>query len=145
MFSHITVGVSDLARAGRFYDALLMPLGLVRRLVIPDGGPASLCWCRSGDFLPRFYAYLPFDGRLSSHGNGSMVAFLAPSIGAVDTAYAQAMRQGGKDEGAPGRRLRYGPDYYGAYLRDPDGNKLHVVYRSSQETVDLLSVNETPL
>lgn len=74
-----------------------------------------------------------------------MVAFLAPSIGAVDTAYAQAMRQGGNDEGAPGRRLRYGPDYYGAYLRDADGNKLHVVYRSSQETVDLLSVNETPL
>ena len=144
MFSHITVGVSDLARAGRFYDALLLPLGLVRRPVIPDGGPASLCWCRSGDLVPRFYTYLPFDGRLSSPGNGSMVAFLAPSIDSVDTAYAQAMRRGGTDEGTPGWRRRYGPEYYGGYLRDPDGNKLHVVYRSSHANLDLLDVDERP-
>ena len=129
MFSHITVGVSDLDRAARFYDALLVPLGLVRRQVIPDGGPPSLCWHKPGAGLPRFYAYLPFNGEPCSHGNGSMVAFLAPSINAMEQSYADAIRQGGKDAGAPGQRQHYGPGYVGAYLRDPDGNKVHVVHR----------------
>ncbi len=129
MFSHITVGVSDLDRAASFYDALLMPLGLVERPVVPDGGPASRCWHRPGISLPRFYAYLPFDGQPCSHGNGSMVAFLAPSIETVKRAYIEGMRQGGTDDGAPGPRPHYGPDYFGAYLRDPDGNKVHIVYR----------------
>jgi len=52
MFSHVTVGVSDLDRAGSFYDALLVPLGLARRPVTPDGGPPSLCWHRPGTSLP---------------------------------------------------------------------------------------------
>ncbi len=129
MFSHVTVGVSDLDRAGSFYDALLVPLGLARRPVTPDGGPPSLCWHRPGTSLPRFYAYLPFDGQPSSYGNGSMTAFLAPSIEAVELAHAQAMRHGGTDEGAPGPRPHYGPGYFGAYLRDPDGNKIHIVHR----------------
>ncbi|PJI87693.1 hypothetical protein [Sphingomonas koreensis] len=102
MFSHVTVGVSDLDRAGSFYDALLVPLGLARRPVTPDGGPPSLCWHRPGTNLPRFYAYLPFDGQPSSYGNGSMTAFLAPSIEAVELAHAQAMRHGGTDEGHQG-------------------------------------------
>lgn len=130
MFSHVTVGVSDLDTAASFYDALLFPLGLIRREVTPDGGPLSLCWHEPDTSLPRFYAYLPFDGEPSSHGNGSMVAFLAPSTEAVERSYADAMRHGGTDEGKPGQRDRYGPDYFGAYLRDPDGNKLHVVYRA---------------
>jgi catechol 2,3-dioxygenase-like lactoylglutathione lyase family enzyme len=130
MFSHITVGVSDLERAALFYDALLTPLGLARRAVTPDGGPSSLCWHQPETGLPRFYAYLPFDGGPCSSGNGSMVAFLAPSINAVEQAYADAMLQGGTDQGAPGPRQHYGPGYFGAYLRDPDGNKIHVVHRA---------------
>ena len=129
MFSHITVGVGDLDRAASFYDALLVPLGLAPRPVTPDGGPPSLCWHEPGAGLPRFYAYLPFDGQPCSHGNGSMVAFLAPSVEAVELAYARAMSRGGTDAGAPGPREHYGPGYCGAYLRDPDGNKIHVVYR----------------
>lgn len=129
MINHITVGVSDLDRAGAFYDALLMPLGFVRRAVKHDGGPASLCWYMPGTPFPRFYAYLPFDGRPSSSGNGSMVAFRAPSPDVVELAYAQAMAEGGVDEGPPGLRPHYTPDYFGAYVRDPDGNKLHVVHR----------------
>lgn len=58
-----------------------------------------------------------------------MIAFSAPSIAAVDTAYAAAMAFGGVDEGEPGARPHYGEGYYGAYMRDPDGNKVHVVYR----------------
>lgn len=137
MFSHVTVGVSDLDRAARFYDALLLPLGLARRPVDPDGGPPSLCWIQPGAGLPRFYAYLPFDGRPCSAGNGGMVAFLAPSPAAVEQAHAAAMAQGGADEGAPGPRPRYGPGYFGAYLRDPDGNKLHVAHRPDAPPADL--------
>lgn len=129
MFSHITVGVSDLDRAASFYDALLMPLGLARRKVAPDGGPLSRCWHMPGADLPRFYAYLPFDGRPCSAANGGMVAFLAPSPKAVEDAYAEGLRNGGSDEGPPGLRPHYGPDYFGAYLRDPDGNKVHIVHR----------------
>ena len=129
MFSHVTVGVGDLDRSGRFYDALLMPLGLVRRAVTPDGGPPSLCWHLPGQPLPRFYAYIPFDGQSSSAGNGSMVAFVAASAQAVEHAYDSAIREGGTDEGSPGFRDHYGTGYFGAYVRDPDGNKIHIVYR----------------
>lgn len=129
MFSHITVGCTDLPRAAAFYDALLAPLGLVRRAVMPDGGPESACWVSPGQTLPRFYVYIPLDGEPASVGNGCMVAFSAPSAEAVHAAHEAALRRGGRDEGAPGPRPRYGQGYYGAYLRDPDGNKIHAVYR----------------
>ncbi|MCC2978462.1 VOC family protein [Sphingomonas sp. PL-96] len=141
MFSHVTVGVSDLDRAGSFYDAVLGPLGLSQRIVMPDGGPPSRCWHRQGEAFPRFYAYLPFDGRPSSHGNGSMVAFLAPTIAAVERAHAEGLRAGGIDDGRPGPRTHYGPGYYGAYLRDPDGNKIHVVYRGEMVAEDSFTRN----
>ncbi len=129
MFSHVTVGVRDLPRAARFYDAILEPLGLRQRPVTPDGGPASLCWIVPGEMLPRFYAYSPFNGQAATAGNGSMVAFLAPTKAAVSAAHAAGLTAGGADEGAPGPRPHYGEGYFGAYLRDPDGNKVHIVYR----------------
>jgi len=129
MFSHITVGCTDLPRATTFYDALLAPLGLKRRPVTPDGGPEAACWVVPGQVLPRFYVYIPLDGEPASAGNGSMVAFSAASAEAVNAAHEAALRHGGRDEGAPGPRPRYGHGYYGAYLRDPDSNKIHVVYR----------------
>ncbi|WP_404994882.1 VOC family protein [Cupriavidus pauculus] len=129
MFSHITVGCADLARAAAFYDAVLIPLGLVRREVAADGGPPAACWVRPGRPLPRFYVYLPFDGNPASAGNGSMVAFAAPSHAAVDTAYRSGLAMHGTCEGKPGPRPHYGHGYYGAYLRDPDGNKVHIVHR----------------
>lgn len=129
MFSHITVGTNDLNKAAAFYDALLAPLGLLRRTVAPDGAPAAACWAAPSGAPPRFYVYSPFDGLPANPGNGCMVAFLAPSPDVVDVAYLAGMSNGGRDEGAPGHRPRYGIGYYGAYLRDPDGNKVHVVYR----------------
>lgn len=129
MFSHITVGTQNLERAGRFYDALLIPLGHKRRTITPDGGPAALCWVASNSPLPRFYVYSPFNGQPAAGGNGSMVAFLAPSTEAVNESYTGAMACGGTDEGRPDIRPHYGHGYFGAYLRDPDGNKLHIVYR----------------
>lgn len=129
MFSHITVGSNDLDAAGQFYDAVLIPLGLRRRQVVPDGGPAALCWIHPAMTLPRFYVYSPFNREAANSGNGSMVAFLAPSPDAVDMAYAAGMAAGGEDSGKPGPRPNYGEGYYGAYLFDPDGNKVHLAFR----------------
>ena len=70
-------------------------------------------------------------GRSASHGNGWMVAFTAPSRAAVDAAYAAAIAFGGTDEGPPGLRPKCAADYYGAYVRDPEGNKLHFVTRGA--------------
>jgi predicted lactoylglutathione lyase len=58
-----------------------------------------------------------------------MAAFTAPSRDAVDAAYAAAMTAGAYDEGPPGLRPHFAPNYYGAYVRDPDGNKLHFICR----------------
>lgn len=129
MFSHITVGCTDLDRASAFYDAVLLPIGLRRRQVTPDGGPAAACWIHPTQTLPRFYVYMPFDRAPTSAGNGSMVAFCAPNEAAVDAAYAAGLAANGTDEGPPGPRPHYGNGYYGAYLRDPDGNKIHIAYR----------------
>lgn len=129
MFSHVTVGCADLGRAAAFYDAVLAPIGLVRREVTPDGGPPAVCWTVPGRAQPRFYVYIPFDGKPASAGNGSMIAFAAPTPAAVDAAHRAGLRSGGTDEGAPGPRARYGAGYYAGYLRDPDGNKVQVVHR----------------
>jgi catechol 2,3-dioxygenase-like lactoylglutathione lyase family enzyme len=129
MFSHVTVGCSDLERAARFYDAVLRPLGIVRRPVTPDGGPAAACWISPGQTLPRFYVYMPYNRLAARAGNGTMVAFLAPNTAAVDEAFAAGLAAHGTDDGRPGPRPNYGAGYYGTYLRDPDGNKVHVAYR----------------
>ncbi len=130
VFSHITVGSNDLDAAGGFYDTVLIPLGLRRGQVVPDVGPAALCWIHPAMTLPRFYVYSPFNRETASSGNGSMVAFLAPAPHAVDIAYAAGMTAGGKDSGNPGPRTNYGEEYYGAYLFDPDGNTVHLAYRA---------------
>lgn len=129
MFSHVCVGCSDLDRSASFYDAVLAPLGLRRRAVQADGGPEAACWVGTSGELPRFYVYRPFDRRQAKAGNGSMVAFLAPSITVVNAAHGAGLQAGGLDEGAPGPRPHYGAGYYGGYLRDPDHNKIHIVFR----------------
>lgn len=145
MFSHVTVGTNDLAVASAFYDAVLAPIGIRRRQVIPDGGPPSACWVSSKSTLPRFYVYVPFDRALASVGNGSMVAFLAPTAEAVNASYLAGIEAGGQDDGPPGERGHYAVGYYGAYLRDPDGNKVHVVHRGDLlESDDKVSDTEKP-
>ena len=125
MFSYVSLGTQDLARAMRFYDAVLAPLGLAR---IEDYDPEdrSAAWGLD-DPGPHLWVTQPFDGAPSSAGNGSMVSFLAPDRAAVDAFHASALAHGGTDEGAPGLRPQYGPHFYAAYVRDPDGNKLNAV------------------
>lgn len=126
VFSHVTLGTGDIARAQRFYDATLAPLGLVRVAdeADADGKTEASAWGLPGSRLGWFYAHRPFDGRPPSWANGTQIDFRAPDRGAVEAFHAAGLAAGGLDEGAPGPR-DYRPGYYGAYLRDPDGNKLH--------------------
>ncbi|MHB1692088.1 MAG: VOC family protein, partial [Thiomonas sp.] len=73
----------------------------------------------------------PFNGQPASAGNGTMVALAARTRAQVDAFHAAALAQGGTNEGAPGLRPHYGPDFYAAYVRDPDGNKLAAVCRAA--------------
>lgn len=127
MFSHVTVGAVDVARTARFYDAVLAPLGIARFWTDEGGGVVGWRQDKEGS---RFFVCTPFDERPASPGNGCMCAFAAPSQVAVILAYEAALANGGADEGAPGPRPHYGPDYFGAYVRDPEGNKLHFVHRA---------------
>ncbi len=126
MFNHVTIGAKDMQRMGTFYDAFLAPLGIAR-VMTGDAGDV-IGWQRAGE-AGRLFVGTPFDGQPASAGNGSMVALRAPSQQAVVLAHRAGLAHGGTDEGAPGLRPQYGPGYFGAYVRDPEGNKLHAVYR----------------
>ena len=121
MLSYVTVGSDDIARAARFYDAALGALGYVR--LYSDAG--EICYGEPGGAC-RFWVNRPYDALPATIGNGSMPCFIAPSRAAVDAFHAGGLREGGRDEGAPGLRP-YGRAFYAAYLRDPDGNKLSAV------------------
>lgn len=122
MLSHITVGISDMRKALVFYDPLLATLGLT--LKFADETWAG--WEQPGVQRPLFIITRPFDGEPASTGNGQMIAFLAASRAQVDECYRLALEHGGIDDGRPGLRPQYHAHYYGAYFRDPDGNKLCV-------------------
>jgi len=124
MFSHIFVGASNFERALAFYKPLMDALGIQVRFCEHERPWAG--WESVPDVRPLFIIGSPFDGRPHEPGNGQMVAFLAQSRQSVDRAYALALENGGSSEGAPGLRPEYHQHYYGAYFRDPDGNKLCV-------------------
>jgi catechol 2,3-dioxygenase-like lactoylglutathione lyase family enzyme len=128
MFSHVTIGTNDLARAAAFYDAVLAPLGINR---VPSKFDKWAAWQRPGE-AAKLWVGRPYNALPASWGNGWMAAFAAPSRAAVDAAFAAAVAAGVYDEGAPGPRPHFAPDYYAAYVRDPDGNKLHFVCRGEQ-------------
>jgi catechol 2,3-dioxygenase-like lactoylglutathione lyase family enzyme len=122
MLRYVTIGTTDLARARRFYDAVLAPLGAVLRVE----APRELGYATAGDVVTPFWVTLPWNGDPATAGNGTMPAFHAPDAAAVRAFHDAALANGGSDEGAPGLRP-YGPGFYAAYVRDPDGNKLSAV------------------
>lgn len=124
MISHTFVGVSDFPRAFRFYSAVMAELGL--QLKFNDAARPWAGWMKPDVARPLFLIGTPFNDEQAAPGNGQMVALLAPSRAAVERAYTSAMHHGGVCEGPPGLRPHYHPDYYGAYFRDPDGNKICV-------------------
>jgi len=128
MFSHIQIGAKDLPLLAAFYDRVLPELGLVRKTALDDIGPAGIIWARPAQRWPQFVVNYPFNGLPATWANGGQVSFAAPSQEAVASAWSVAITQGGMDEGAPGIRDRYACDYYGAYCRDPEGNKICFVF-----------------
>jgi catechol 2,3-dioxygenase-like lactoylglutathione lyase family enzyme len=124
MLSHVHVGIGNFDRAFAFYAAVLPTLGLELKFKEPENGWAG--WMTPRVARPLFLIGLPFDRRPASAGNGQMIALLAPDRAAVDRCYQAALAAGGSSEGAPGLRPHYHAHYYGAYFRDPDGNKLCV-------------------
>lgn len=133
MFTYVCLGTNDLERSTRFYDAVLATLDLQR--CDTSGEPSWDGWAGWGTYEDQgrkqdaLWVCLPFDGAPATPGNGNMVALRATSWAQVQAFHATALLHGGSSEGAPGLRLQYNPDFYAAYIRDPDGNKLAVVCR----------------
>jgi catechol 2,3-dioxygenase-like lactoylglutathione lyase family enzyme len=123
LFSHVFLATRDFGRALAFYRPLLALLGVAERFCDPAEGWAG--WQSSPGPRPLLVLGKPFEGE-HEPGNGQMVALLATSRALVDQAHALALAQCGRCEGPPGLRPHYHPNYYGAYFRDPDGNKLCV-------------------
>jgi catechol 2,3-dioxygenase-like lactoylglutathione lyase family enzyme len=128
LLSHVHVGVSDFDRAFAFYSGVMDRLGFVLKFSKPEESWAG--WMEVGVARPLFLIGRPFNGEAAHPGNGQMVALLAPNRNGVDQCHAWAIGDGGVDEGAPALRPHYHPDFYGAYFRDPDGNKICVCCHS---------------
>ena len=131
MFSHIFVSVSDFARAFAFYSEVMRVLRLEQRFYDPEKPWAG--WQSEGKARPFFVICHPFDGQPHDPGNGQMIAFTAPTRATVEAAHTAALAHGGSCEGTPGVRSQYHANYYGAYFRDPDGNKLCVVCHTAEQ------------
>ncbi len=116
MISHVFVGVGDFSRAMDFYSAVLAELGLQQKFCEAEKSWAG--WMTPGVPRPLFLVGHPCDGKPATTGNGQMTALFAPT--------RAALAHGGTNECKPGLRPRYLANYYGAYFRDPDGNKLCV-------------------
>ena len=131
MISHITIGTRDKARAKAFYTPIMALLGYPPR--DPAKSKQFVMWTAPDGGRPFFVIAEPFDGKAPSAGNGQMTALVAPYRPAVDAAHAAALEAGATDEGAPGLRPQYHANYYGAYFRDPDGNKVCIVCHDAVE------------
>jgi catechol 2,3-dioxygenase-like lactoylglutathione lyase family enzyme len=118
MLHHVSVGVRDVERAAAFYDAILAALGYKR---VMEFLPYAVAY---GDKHPSFWVQLPHNRQPASVGNGVHIGFTARSKDAVRRFHAAALAKGGTSDGEPGPRPDYGPDYYGAFVIDFDGNKL---------------------
>lgn len=123
ILSHITLGTNNKPRSASFYDAVLGTLGFSRLNKPPE---KPLAYSKRNE-MPVIYIYEPEDGRPATWGNGTHIAFLADTREQVNQFHKASIRLGGLDEGKPGLRPHYGPNYFAAYVRDPDGNKLQAV------------------
>ncbi|NDW34208.1 VOC family protein [Salipiger sp. PrR007] len=128
MFSHVMIGANDVEAMVAFYDVVLGTLGLVRIPVQPADSPAGFIWQRCGQRWPQFALRRPFDGRTATAGNGVQVSFAAASRQQVVAAWQTAIDNGGSDAGEPDVRPQYNDDFFAAYCRDPEGNKLCFVH-----------------
>ena len=117
MLDHVSIGVSDVARAGKFYDAVLKPLGYTRQ----SDGDTSLGYGAKAIKLWILGVKRPVKADMES---GLHFCFEAPDRKSVDAFYTAALREGGKDNGKPGVSADYSPSYYAAFVVDPDGYRI---------------------
>jgi catechol 2,3-dioxygenase-like lactoylglutathione lyase family enzyme len=117
MFDHVSIGVADIARSKKFYDAALKPLGYSRL----SDGESSLGY---GDKAVALWLGATQKPVKSDTESGLHFCFVAPDRAAVDAFHAAALKAGGTDNGKPGVRADYGPKYYAAFTVDPDGYRL---------------------
>jgi len=120
MIGYVTLGTNDLARAARFYDALLATLGAKRLMEFGS----FIAW-GTGPGAPMLALTQPYDKQAATVGNGVMVALHVDSKAKVDALYQKALELGAKDEGPAGPR---GDGFYAGYFRDLDGNKLNAFF-----------------
>lgn len=122
MIGYITIGARDSAASGNFYDAVLGAIGNERKFA--DGG--WIGYGPKGADSHSVYVCPPFDKKPATAGNGMMIAFKAKNEAEVRAAHAAGLKSGGSDEGGPGPRPADSKTFFGAYLRDPTGNKICV-------------------
>ena len=120
MIDHISVGVSDLDRSAKFYEATLATLGLARLVMRP--GTVGF-----GKAYPEFWLNLRATMAPVEVDGGAHVALRVRTIELVDAFHAAALAAGGTSDGAPGLRPQHGEGYYAAFIRDPDGNRIEAV------------------
>jgi catechol 2,3-dioxygenase-like lactoylglutathione lyase family enzyme len=122
MIGYVTLGSNDIDKARKFYGELLAVIGAKELLRFPSG----FTMYGTKPSAPSLVVTKPYDKNAASVGNGNMVALAVESRAKVDEMHAKALALGGKDEGKPGSRgeLAPGQEFYGAYFRDLDGNKL---------------------
>ncbi len=121
--NYVMLGSNDVVKARVFYDAL-MPL--IGGKLLAEYMPHAFCYeLRGGG---RVWVASPFDREAAAPGNGNMVGLECQSKDEVNAAHEMALSMGGANEGSPGPRPLYGPDFYGGYCRDLDGNKMSFVF-----------------
>jgi catechol 2,3-dioxygenase-like lactoylglutathione lyase family enzyme len=125
LLGHLSFGVSNLAQATAFYDASMAALGYVRVFT----GPEYVGYGLPGTESDKLLLILQ-PGPVTPPGPGFHLAFIAPSREAVDRFHAAALQFGGVDQGVPGLRPHYGPNYYAAFVLDPDGYKLEATHQA---------------
>ena len=120
MIGYVTLGSNDLASARAYYDALFGSIGAGRLMEFGE----NFTMYGSAWGKPAIAITKPYNGEAASAGNGNMTAIVMDSRDKVDAFYNKAIELGGSDEGPPGVRGEEGPQaFYGAYFRDPEGNK----------------------
>jgi catechol 2,3-dioxygenase-like lactoylglutathione lyase family enzyme len=130
MIHHVSLGTNDIGRARAFYDPLMALIGF--RVL-----KASSRAVHYGASDIVFSLETPVDGQPASAGNGVHIAFQAPDRETVRRFHQTATENGGTDDGAPGIRPQYNANYYGAFVRDPDGNKIEAVTYTARESLGL--------
>jgi catechol 2,3-dioxygenase-like lactoylglutathione lyase family enzyme len=123
MLDHVSLGVSELERSRRFYDAALRPLGLTR--IVDFAGRGSDYGAAPGSLGVEFT--ITREAGVKTPIPGAHLCFRAPDRAAVRAFHAAALAAGGRDDGAAGLRPQYHEHYYGAFVLDPDGHRIEAV------------------